>query len=110
MQSVLIYITASDDEEAAVIARTLVEERLCACANVIGPVRSFYRWDGKVQDGREVVVMAKTGADRVVAVSERVKALHSYDLPCIVALPIEGGNADFLDWVVKETRPGEGAD
>ena len=108
MLSVLIYITASGDEEAAVIARTLVEERLCACANVIGPVRSFYRWDGKVQDGREVVVMAKTGADRVAAVSERVKALHSYDLPCVVALPIEGGNADFLDWVVKETRPGEG--
>lgn len=104
MSSILFYITAGGAEEASLIARVLVEERLCACANVIGPVRSFYRWDGKVQDAQEFVIMGKTGADRVAALSERVKALHSYDTPCVVAVPIEGGNQAFLDWVTASTR------
>ena len=104
MPTVLFYITASDAEEATLIARKLVEERHCACANVIGPVRSFYRWDGAVQDAAEFVIMGKTEADHVAALTERVKALHSYDVPCIVAVPIEDGNQDFLEWVTASTR------
>lgn len=103
MAAVLLYVTASSPDEAAAIGRTLVEERLCACANVIGPVRSFYRWEGAVQDDREVVLIAKTVAEKVAAATDRVRALHSYTLPCVVALPLVGGNVAFLDWIAAET-------
>jgi len=103
MAQVLLYVTAGDPDEAAEIGRTLVEERLAACANVIGAVRSFYRWDGEVQDDREAVLIAKTDASRVDAATARIKALHSYDLPCVVALPLVGGNTDFLAWIASET-------
>lgn len=106
MSPVMLYITASGEDEAARIGRALVEERLCACANVIGGVRSFYRWEGALQDDREAVVVAKTTEDRVAAATERVRALHSYDVPCIVAVPIRGGNDAFLDWIAAETRNG----
>lgn len=101
--TMLLYITASGEEEAARIGRALVEERLCACANVIGPVRSFYRWEGVLKDEREAVLIAKTTDDKVTVVTERVRALHSYALPCVVAVPITDGNRAFLEWVAAET-------
>jgi periplasmic divalent cation tolerance protein len=103
MAAVLLYVTASNEEEAATIGRALVEDGLVACANVIGPVRSIYRWEGGIQDEREAVLIAKTTADRVDAVTAKICALHSYTLPCVVAVPITGGNAGFLDWVAAET-------
>jgi periplasmic divalent cation tolerance protein len=103
MDQVLLYVTAGDAEEAALIGRTLVVERLVACANVIGAVRSFYRWEGEVQDDQEVVLIAKTAAERVAEATQRIKALHSYDVPCVVAVPLVGGNADFLSWIASET-------
>lgn len=99
----LLYITASNPDEAATIGRALVEDGLVACANVIGPVRSIYRWEGAVQDEHEAVLIAKTTADRVEAVTVKVCELHSYTLPCVVAVPIVGGNAAFLNWVAAET-------
>ncbi|MEE8445521.1 MAG: divalent-cation tolerance protein CutA, partial [Alphaproteobacteria bacterium] len=106
MSQKLIYITAASADEAATIARTLVAERLAACANVFPPVRSFYWWEGKVQDDAEVVLIAKTRAALVPRLIERVKALHSYDCPCVVALPIEAGNPEFLAWIDGETADG----
>jgi periplasmic divalent cation tolerance protein len=103
MDQVLLYVTAGNAEEAALIGRTLVDERLVACANVIGAVRSFYRWEGEVQDDQEAVLIAKTGAQRVEEATRRIKALHSYDVPCVVAVPMVGGNADFLSWIASET-------
>jgi periplasmic divalent cation tolerance protein len=103
MDQVLLYVTAGDAEEAARIGRTLVEERLVACANIIGAVRSFYRWEGEIQDDQEAVLIAKTGAGRLEAATQRIKALHSYDVPCVVAVPLVGGNADFLSWIASET-------
>lgn len=100
----LIYITAASADEARAIGRALVEERLAACANVLGPITSFYWWDGAVQEDGETALVAKTREDLVEALVERVKELHSYDCPCIVALPIEGGNPAFLDWIEAETR------
>lgn len=105
MSAVVLYITAASEDEAARIGRALVEEHLCACANVIPGVRSFYRWEGRIEDDREAVLIAKTTEDRVEAATERVKALHSADLPCVVALPVGGGNAPFLDWIAAETQP-----
>ncbi len=101
--AVLLYITAGDAEEAARIGRALVEERLVACVNVLGQIRSFYRWQGEVQDDTEVALLAKTRSSLVAEVSERIKALHSYGVPCVVALPIVDGNGAFLDWIASET-------
>jgi periplasmic divalent cation tolerance protein len=104
-EAVMIYMTAADEAEAAKLARALVEARLAACANILGPIRSFYWWEGKVQDEGEVALIAKTRADLVPALTAKVKELHSYSVPCVVALPIAAGNADFLDWIGKETKP-----
>ena len=99
-----IYITASNRDEARRIARTLVEERLAACANVVSPIDSFYWWQGKVNEAGEVALFAKTRAELVEVVIARVRALHSYSVPCVVALPILSGNPAFLDWIGAETR------
>ena len=77
----LVYITAADAEEATKIARALVEERLAACANILDPMRSVFRWEGEIQEGSETVLIVKTTADRVAALTDRVMTLHSYDCP-----------------------------
>lgn len=98
-----VYITTGSAEEARRIARALVEERLIACANVIDGMNSFYWWEGKVEDDREAVLIVKTRESLVAGLIERVKALHSYTCPCVVALPIAQGNPEYLDWVALET-------
>jgi len=99
-----IYITISSRLEARRIGRTLVKKRLCACVNILDKMESHYWWKGKVETGREAVLIAKTRETLVKRVIREVKALHSYDCPCIVALPIHEGNLDFLDWIGAETR------
>lgn len=103
MTNCLVYMTAASAEEARLIGTALVEERLAACANVIDGVTSVYRWEGKVVCSDEAVLIAKTREELVPALTERVKALHSYTCPCVVAFPIAGGNGDFLDWIAAET-------
>jgi periplasmic divalent cation tolerance protein len=98
-----VYVTTKDRAEACEIGRTLVEARLVACANVFDPVTSIYWWEGAVQEDAEAVLVMKTQADLVAALTERVKEIHSYDCPCVVALPIEGGNPAYLDWIGEET-------
>lgn len=100
----LIYITTDGAEEARLIGRALVEARLAACANVLGPMTSIYRWEGAVQEGQEAVLIAKTTVALVDALTEKVRALDGYGCPCIVALPVDGGNPAFLDWIAAETR------
>ena len=100
---VSLYVTVPTAEVAATIARALVEERLAACVNVLGPVRSIYRWQGAVHDDPEVAFLAKTRAALVEAATARIKSLHPYECPCIVALPVVGGHPAFLDWVRTET-------
>ena len=100
----LIYITTGNLEEARAIGRELVSSRLAACANIIHDINSIYWWDGKIQDDREVLLIAKTKESLVPALIEKVKSMHSYECPCIVSLPILDGNKAFLDWVVGETR------
>ncbi len=100
----ILYITAGSREEAVSVGRALVEERLAACANVLPRITSLFWWDGAVQEEGEFALFVKTRRDKVDDIVARVKALHSYDCPCVVALPIAGGNPDFLDWIVKETE------
>jgi periplasmic divalent cation tolerance protein len=97
--------TAPDGETAARIARTLVEERLAACVNLVPAVRSIYRWQDRVEDEAEVLLVIKTHAARVDALAERLRALHPYELPELVALPVAAGSAPYLAWVVAEASP-----
>jgi len=83
---------------------SLVESRLAACANIIDNMNAIYRWEGKLQDDQEVILIAKTTEIRVPDVIERIKKLHTYDCPCIVSLPLTGGNRSFLDWIVGEVK------
>ena len=99
----LIYVTAASRDAALDLARTLVRQRLVACANVIGGVNSVYWWDGRVQEGQEAVMIAKTRSDLTSAVIARVKELHEYSCPCVVAFEIREGNQAFLDWITAET-------
>ena len=103
MAAVWVYMTAGDLEEARMIGRMLVEERLAACVNLIDGMRSLYRWEGAVEEDTETVLVAKTDADLVDRLSQRVRAVHSYECPCVVALPIQGGHPPFLDWIAAET-------
>ncbi|MBM3487456.1 MAG: divalent-cation tolerance protein CutA [Alphaproteobacteria bacterium] len=104
MSFCLVYMTASSAAEARRIGAALVEARLAACVNMIEGMTSLYRWEGRIEEGREVVVVAKTRRALVPALTAAVKAAHSYTVPCVVALPIEAGNPDFLDWIAAETR------
>lgn len=101
----MLYITASSRDEAKKIGRGLVEDRLAACANVIDGMESIYWWQGKLTEDRETVLIVKTRADLVPAAIAKVRALHSYTVPCIVALPLLDGNPDYLDWLAAETKP-----
>lgn len=103
MAACTLYLTAANAAEAEKLGRTLVEERLAACANLLGPIRSFYWWQGKVQDEAEVAVLLKTRVDLVERVVARVRQLHSYSVPCVVQWPIAAGNPDYLAWVEAET-------
>ncbi|MGE4297864.1 MAG: divalent-cation tolerance protein CutA [Desulfovibrionaceae bacterium] len=103
MEPLFVYMTAADTAEAERIGRALVEARLAACVNVLPGMRSFYWWDGAVRTGDEAVLVAKTTRSRMDALTTAVQRLHSYEVPCIAALPIVDGNAAFLDWIRDET-------
>lgn len=98
-----IVITASDPDWLADFTRRLVEDRLVACGHNIEVIRSIYRWEGVIEDEREARVALHTRASLVPAIVERTKAEHSYDVPCVIALPISDGNAAYLTWVREET-------
>ena len=100
---VVLYITVPNREEGLRIGRALVEEKLAACANVIDGLTSIFRWEGAVQEESEALLIAKTDRTLVDAASDLVKLEHSYDCPCVVVLPIIGGNQDFIGWISAET-------
>lgn len=91
--------TCPDDECAATIARALVTERLAACVNRLSGVRSTYIWDGRLQDDAEVLLIIKTTRDQLPGVEAKLKELHPYELPELVALRVEGGSQAYLDWL-----------
>ena len=103
MSVMFVYVTVSDIDEAKAIGRTLVAEQLAACANILPGATSIFRWQGKLEEASEAVLILKTTEQRLDSLIARAKALHSYDCPCIEALPVVEGNRDFLEWVVRET-------
>ena len=105
-QVLSVYVTAADADEARRIGRALVEEDLAACVNLLPGHTAIYRWEGKVEEGAEAAFLAKTTTGRFDALCARIRALHSYALPCIVAFPVEAGDPEFLDWVRGVVRAG----
>ena len=103
---VVVLTTVASAEEGARIARTLVEERLAACVNVVGPIRSIYRWQGAVEEAAEHLLVVKGRATTLGALDARLRALHSYDVPEVLALPASGGSAAYLAWLDEATKPG----
>lgn len=103
MDVMFVYVTAKDSDEARMIGETVVSERLAACANFLGGIESVYWWQGRLCRDDETAIIIKTSAERKPALIERIRELHSYECPCIVCLPIDGGNRDFLNWIAAET-------
>jgi len=103
-ESMVVLVTCGSEEEALKIARSLVEERLAACVNLVSPVRSIYRWEGKVWDEKEWLLIIKTQKQRFEEVEKKVKALHSYSVPEIIGLPIIEGASSYLEWLTEMTK------
>lgn len=101
---IAVLVTCGSEEEAGLLADALVGERLAACVNVLGPIRSVYRWEGAVQHDREWLLVVKTRAALLENLGARVRELHSYDTPEVIALPVQGGSAPYLQWVLDSTR------
>ena len=99
---VIAYTTCSDKAEAEKLARHLVEERLAACVSVLPGVKSFYRWQGKIETDDEILLMVKTSRDLVDEMRRRLDRLHSYDLPELIVVPIVDGSPNYLAWLERE--------
>lgn len=104
----MVLVTASSREEGERIAKTLVGERLAACVNVIAGIRSVYWWEGKVEETDEVLLVCKARSSDFNEIEKRVKELHSYTVPEVIALPLREGSREYLTWLLEETDRGGG--
>jgi periplasmic divalent cation tolerance protein len=103
-EHVIVASTTDSEQAARALAAGAIDAKLGACAQIVGPITSVYRWEGKVQTEQEWRVEIKTTADRVAALIEHIKSNHSYDVPEIIATPITGGSPEYLSWLADETR------
>jgi len=100
----IVMVTVGNGEEALSIARTLVEEQLVACVNVVPRIRSIYRWKGEICDDEEQLLIMKTQSDLFPALQNRIRKLHSYEVPEIISFPIAEGLPEYLNWVIENTQ------
>ncbi len=103
----MVLTTASSVEEAQNLARSLVEERLAACATLAPAVESIYRWKGAVQTASETMIVLKTSVERIAALEARLRALHSYETPEFLVLTVEAGSRAYLDWIKDSVGDGD---
>ena len=103
---IVIFVIAGSTSEGERLAKALVETRLAACVNIVSPVKSVFRWQGKVCEEKEVLLVIKSARENLDQVVEQVKKLHTYEVPEIIALPILGGSEDYLNWLRDESNPG----
>ncbi len=101
---VVVLVTCGSEEEAQKIANALVEDRLAACVNLVAPIRSIYRWEGRIWDEKEWLLIIKTQKHRFEELEKRVKSLHSYSVPEIVSLSITEGSSAYLEWIRENTE------
>jgi periplasmic divalent cation tolerance protein len=100
---IIVFVTAASEEEAALIGKALVGERLAACVNILPSIRSIYRWQSRIEDSQEVLLIIKTKSILFENLKKRVKELHSYSVPEIIALPLVDGDEQYLSWLSQET-------
>jgi periplasmic divalent cation tolerance protein len=103
----IIFVTAASEQEAASLGRTLVEEGLAACANIIPSIRSIYRWKGEIWDERETLIIIKSREDLFERIRSRIRELHSYEVPEITAITVDKGDADYVQWIEAVTTKGD---
>lgn len=103
-----VVITSDDPDWLTSFSRTLIEERLCACGQQITPIRSIFRWEGVIHDTSEARVALHTQRDLVPRIIERAKESHSYQVPCVIVLPIIDGNPEYMEWIRTQTNVGSG--
>jgi len=103
MSEIVVFITTPNEDEAAKIARALVEARLAGCVNIVRNIRSIYRWQGNIEDDTEVLMIAKTKKKLFNALEKKVKELHSYSVPEIIAMPIAEGSNEYIQWLRDAT-------
>jgi periplasmic divalent cation tolerance protein len=102
--ALLVFTTLPSADKAAELAKLVVEERLAACANLLPAIRSIYRWQGKLQDENEVLLLLKTRAEHLERLKLRILELHPYEVPEVLAVPVEAGYQPYLDWLAGETK------
>ena len=102
--ALLVFTTLPSADKAAELAKVVVEERLAACANLLPAIRSIYHWQGKLQDENEVLVLLKTRAEHLERLKLRILELHPYEVPEVLAVPVEAGYQPYLDWLAGETK------
>lgn len=103
MPVVLVQVNTADSAEATRIGRAMVEAGLAAAANVIPEISSIYRWQDEIKESAEAMLVLKVSAQRTTEAIEKIRALHSYECPAILAIPVAAGNPDYLDWVARES-------
>lgn len=103
--ALVVLVTVGSESEAETIAGALLDERLAACVTIGGPIRSVYRWQGRIADDREWQLVIKTRVALFDALADRVRALHSYDVPEIIGLPVTAGSPTYLEWLEEATPP-----
>ena len=103
-QYILVYITTASREEAKKISKALLETELVACTNIIGEMHSAYHWQGQIEENQETILVAKTKLELFTELETKVKELHSYDCPCIIALPIIAGSEGYLEWLQQSCK------
>lgn len=101
----LVLVTCANEEQGASIAKVLVTERLAACVNLVGTVRSIYRWRDKIEDDRETMLLIKTRTALLPNVERRVRELHTYEVPEVMAMRFDRGSTPYLNWMLDATRP-----
>ena len=102
--AIIVFMTASNGEEAARLADMLVGAHLAACVQILPEMESVYRWQGKSERAAEVLLLAKTTQSKFDELEREVRALHSYDTPEIIAVPVVAGSASYVDWLIKSTK------
>jgi periplasmic divalent cation tolerance protein len=102
-EHIVVFVTVADEEEARLISRVLLKQRKVACSNIIPAINSLFWWQEKIDSAHESLLVIKTKAALLDEVTQLVKEIHSYDVPEIIALPIIGGNQDYLEWIDSET-------
>ena len=107
-EAAVVFVTTAGQEEAETLSRVLLGDRLCACVTIVPQTTSIFRWQGNIDVARESLLVIKTTREALPALTAAVRRHHSYQVPEMLAIPVIGGSAEYLDWLTAETKPQPG--